>query len=223
MLNSAELWLGIGKTEDGLGYYYNESTLQTYFQQSPAFFAASLATLLNTWIGVGYCPECIGAANVTEMTDPYQPNITGAAAGGSPYLDLPVPVSPDVKAALNTTTAKHTYTTVLVYRVDKRFAGLALGGSIFLLLVGAASVLLESMLVAPDTLGYVSTAVRNSRYLHLAKYKVDGTMGGPTRARALRDIEVMMQDVKSDAEVGKIALGQKTDKAVRLVNGRVYR
>jgi hypothetical protein len=132
-------------------------------------------------------------------------------------------ISPEMERLILNATASHTFTQDLVFDVDHTWASITLAGSIFLLLIGVLSVLLESVLVAPDTLGYVSSVARNSRYLHLPKRKVGGAMSGADRARALRDVQVMMQDVKSDAEVGKIALGMKTDKAVRLVNGRVYR
>jgi hypothetical protein len=97
-----------------------------------------------------------------------------------------------------------------------------LASSIVLLLVGIASIVVESTLVAPDTLGYVSTAVRNSRYLHLPKTTA-GTMSGTRRARELGRYKVMMQDVKPDDPVGKIALGLKTDKAKKLEAGKLYR
>jgi hypothetical protein len=92
---------------------------------------------------------------------------------------------------------------------------------VVLLLAGVISVVVESITVAPDTLGYVSTVARNSRYLHVKP--TSGAMTGPERARKLADTEVMIQDVKANAGVGKIALGLKSDKAVRLQVDRLYR
>lgn len=180
----------------------------------PAVFESNFGQLLNTWIGIGYCPECVSTANLTCLMN--------NADGSGPCQA--VNMAPEERNLTRTVQAAHTYTQNLIFSVDKRFAGVTLASSVFLLLIGIVSVLVESVLVAPDTLGYVSSAARNSRYLHLPKQKVGGAMSGASRARALRDIEVMMQDVKSDnPEAGKIALGMKTDKAVRLRNGRVYR
>lgn len=48
-------------------------------------------------------------------------------------------------------------------------------------------------------------------------------MNGAERARKLANTKVMMQDVKANADVGKIALGLKSDKAVQLQANRLYR
>lgn len=78
-----------------------------------------------------------------------------------------------------------------------------------------------SITVAPDTFGYVSTVARNSRYLHVKP--TSSAMTGAERARKLANTKVMMQDVKANADVGKIALGLKTDKAVQLQSNRMYK
>jgi hypothetical protein len=90
-----------------------------------------------------------------------------------------------------------------------------------LLLAGIFSVVIESMTVAPDVLGYVSTVARNSKYLHLPA--TNSAMSGGERARKIGQVEVMIQDVKSKSGVGRIVLGMKHEKAERLRADRLYR
>ena len=108
-----------------------------------------------------------------------------------------------------------------IYVVSGGWLALYVACSAILLLAGAASVALECFTVAPDVLGYVSTVARNSRYLHLPK--TNSAMSGGERARTLGGVEVMMQDVKANADIGRIALGMKHDAATRLQPGRLYR
>ncbi|KAM5362197.1 hypothetical protein ACJA88_014147 [Fusarium oxysporum] len=70
---------------------------------------------------------------------------------------------------------------------------------------------------------FVDSLVRNSKYLHLPKHKLNSGMSGSERLRVLKGIEVMMQNVKANADVGRIALGLKHDKAEPLRKGRLYR
>ena len=90
-------------------------------------------------------------------------------------------------------------------------------------MAGCFSVVIWSITVAPDVLGYSSSLVRNSKYLHLPKHKLNSGMSGSERLRVLKGIEVLMQNVKANADVGRIALGLKHDKAEPLRKGRLYR
>ncbi|SCO88779.1 uncharacterized protein FRV6_12906 [Fusarium oxysporum] len=92
-----------------------------------------------------------------------------------------------------------------------------------LVLASCFSVVIWSITVAPDVLGYSSSLVRNSKYLHLPKHKLNSGMSGSERLRVLEGIEVMMQNVKANADVDRIALGLKHDKAEPLRKGRLYR
>jgi hypothetical protein len=212
---------------DGLVYTLNATTVNTTTPNSR--FQSRFTSVLNTWIGLGYCPECIGIVNLTGLLDgtdnehsPYEYSSCTGTECPEGVLN-PAPLDPAARRMIWNTTANHYVTLDLIFNVDKTWAGVTLASSICLLIIGALSVILESRLIAPDTLGYVSSVARNSRYLHLPAQKVGGAMSGAERARALRDVEVMMQDVKSDAQVGKIALGMKTAKAVKLRSDRVYR
>lgn len=161
-------------------------------------FQTSLSFLFNTIMGLGYCPECV------EVIDPDE------AASRT-----------DVAGLYTTIQAQRITANDLVYVINAGWlAGFTVCAAI-LFLAGLAAVAVESMTVAPDVLGYVSTVARNSRYLQLPK--TSGAMSGGERAKTVGSVKVMMQDVKGNANVGKIALGLKHDKAQRLVTGRLYR
>jgi hypothetical protein len=151
--------------------------------------------MFNTWVGLGYCPECLDAND-------YLPQQR------TPLYALD-------KKALRVASGE------LIYYIRIGWFSLYFVSAFILLAAGVLSLLFESMSVAPDVLGYVSTAARNSRYLHLPKYT--SAMSGGERAAKLSHFEVMMQDVKANADVGKIALGMKHEKAERLKPDRLYR
>lgn len=117
--------------------------------------------------------------------------------------------------------ATHLYTDDEVYFIDVTWVVLYFVCAALLLLAGLGGVIVESMTVAPDILGYVSTVARNSKYLQLPK--TNSAMSGGERARVLGGTKVMMQDVKAQADVGRIALGLKHEKANRLRPDRLYR
>jgi hypothetical protein len=155
-----------------------------------------LANVINTFIGLGYCSHCNSYVNTTN-------------------------IYPQENSLFNTAKAKWTYTTDEVYVIVWAWAGVYIACSALLLLAGVASVIIESRTVAPDVLGYVSTVARNSKYLQVKK--TSSAMPGPQRARMLGETKVMMQDVKPGADIGRIALGMKHEKAEKLKPGRLYR
>ena len=101
--------------------------------------------------------------------------------------------------------------------------------SVVLLVAGLGCAIWDARTLGPDVFGFASTSLlKNSRYVKLP----DGSSGeegaalsGPERARLLADLEVMIQDVRPDSEVGKIALGTKVRGAGErsLKRGRLYR
>jgi hypothetical protein len=165
---------------------------------TPEEFGIRFGYLFNTFLGLGYCPECVNVFMTSQLDD-----------------------RTDVAGLYQPITAKLQYAKDLKYVInDGWFAGFTICAGI-LFLAGLAGVVVESMTVAPDVLGYVSTVARNSRYLQLPK--TSSAMSGGERAKTMGGVKVMMQDVKGNANVGKIALGLKHDKAQRLVPGRLYR
>ncbi|KAI9162714.1 FAD-dependent monooxygenase OpS4 [Paramyrothecium foliicola] len=191
-----ERYVQDGSTEDGSVWEANFTQITE--ENEMGDFEWRMGHLFNTWVGLGYCPECI------DM---------------HPVYVSKADLSDDVQPLFFDTTAKHEYTGEPVFVINYKWLAVVFTCTVILLLVGTSSVIVESRLVAPDVLGYVSTAARNSRYLKLPKTKLNGAMSGSERARTLGMTEVMMQDVKADAEVGKIALGMKHDSAERLKTG----
>lgn len=177
----------------------NLSDSDPLYAISPTDFATRFGYLFNTWVGVGYCPECNSINDNSTLNSSTQ----------------------DIQRRYITVNATRQYSGEQVYLVSVPWAIAFLVSTVLLLLAGIISVIVESVTVAPDTLGYVSTVARNSRYLHVKP--TSSAMNGAERARKLANTKVMMQDVKANADVGKIALGLKSDKAVQLQANRLYR
>lgn len=185
-------------TQDGVNYYEPQDIMLFQFVK-PTDFAVYFGNLFNTWVGIGYCPQC-------------QPMITFSDYNSTEKT---------IQDLYKHVDAERVFSGEAIYSISIPWLVCFVICTVLLLLAGVISVAVESITVAPDTLGYVSTVARNSRYLHVKP--TSGAMTGPERARKLADTEVMIQDVKANAGVGKIALGLKSDKAVRLQADRLYR
>jgi hypothetical protein len=198
------IWDSSNATEPGSGDYCDLAT--TNDAQS---FTTALSYLMNTFYSTGF-------------TDDFQ--------AGS--------ISPNEKITLWNGTDGSTYTVYLtnyangthhcrsvdapvVYKINWLFIVIFEFCAVTLLLIGIAGVLLESRTISPDILGFVSNLARHSKYVKLPK--TESTMSGGERARALGNVKVMMQDMKPDAEVGRIVLGTVHESAQRLRPGRLYR
>lgn len=90
-----------------------------------------------------------------------------------------------------------------------------------LVLAALANARWEHHTVGPDILGFASSIVRQSKYV--AVEKGPSTESGAERAKRLREHKVMMQDVKPNAAVGKIALGTCMETTVPLKPTKLYR
>jgi hypothetical protein len=157
--------------------------------------------LFNTWINLGYCPGCVWSLSNGDIAPPDTDKI---------------PLYTNATKTLN-----FEIYTELAYQNNNAWLAVYLICCCILLLAGVISILFESITLAPDILGYASSVARNNRYLHLPPTTSD--MRGSERIKIIGDTEVMMQDVKANANVGKIALGNKHENAHRLKPGRVYR
>jgi len=163
-------------------------------------FEELISQTFNSFVGLGYCPRCYGRAFI----------------GGT------VPSDDDLDGSKwVTTTGQRSYSNTKAYQVDWPWLAFFFVCAGTLLMAGVAAIVVEGRTVAPDVLGYVSTVARNSKYLKLPK--THSYMSGGERLQELGKYKVMMQDVKANADVGRIALGLKHDKAQRLQPGRVYR
>jgi hypothetical protein len=191
-------------TEPGSGDYCDLAT--TNDAQS---FTTALSYLMNTFYSTGFTDdfqagsispnENITLGNGTDGST-YTVYLTNHANGTHHYRSLDAPV---------------------VYKIHCLFIVIFEFCAVTLLLIGIAGVLLESRTISPDILGFASNLARHSKYVKLPK--TDSTMSGGECARALGNVKVMMQDMKPNAEVGKIVLGTVHESAQRLRPGRLYR
>lgn len=187
-----EIFFGLYNEEDKFDkYYFNLTSLTT-----PEQFSRRISYLFNTWIDLG------NSVNYLTYYEQSQ-------------------IQPGEEGEFITVNATQVYTAAEVYFIS---VGWVIGYFVcagLLLVAGTLSVIVESMTVAPDVLGYVSTVARNSKYLQLPK--TNSAMSGGERARVLGETKVMMQDVKAKADIGRIALGLKHESAEPLKPGRLYR
>lgn len=95
------------------------------------------------------------------------------------------------------------------------FAALTIVISWMLFLAASASVILGIVTRAPDVLGYVSTLARDDPYFETC---VPSHLDGLEVTRLLRDVHVILGDVRQDADVGHVAFA-----SMDIVSGRVSR
>lgn len=190
----------------------------------PYHFADTFSFAFNSWMDAGYCPGTCRTAYPTMLLNR--------------ALELDIPLSTIEEHLNNASTilgdellipdemfksveGTWCYTADYVYVIHVPYLVLLYICSLGLLFLGIVSVIIESRVVAPDILGYASTVARNSRYLHLPATAPG--MSGADRVRKFGGTVVMMQDVKKDAAVGKIALGNKKHDSAPLRVDRTYR
>jgi hypothetical protein len=110
--------------------------------------------------------------------------------------------------------------TALVYHTSWGWLVLLLFSAVLLLVGGITGAICDAYTIGPDIFGFASSLAHRNKYMKVPTG--EGTMGGPARARILGDVRVMLQDVRPDKEVGKIALGTVDGGGKRLVLGRLY-
>lgn len=164
-------------------------------QVSTLDFTKRLARLINTYWQLGFGPT-VQASGLNHQ-DAYKHNAT-------------------TNDALAVVTKEYAANAISVAWIATYFLCAAV-----MLATAAASIILDPLTIVPDMLGYASTLARKSRYVDLPK--VNSSMSGAERARILGDHRVMMQDVRPQASVGKVALGTAHPSAKRLEKGRDYR
>ncbi|KAF2994783.1 hypothetical protein E8E13_000190 [Curvularia kusanoi] len=91
-----------------------------------------------------------------------------------------------------------------IYRASKVWVSLLLLTSIFMLLLGIASIMLQCLNTVPDILGYVSTLTRDNPYVELPTNA--SVLGGPERTRLLRNLRIQLTDVQPYADIGRLAV-----------------
>jgi hypothetical protein len=108
-----------------------------------------------------------------------------------------------------------------IYGTSWAWLSVLFASSSILLFAGVAAVYFDHDTIVPDILGFASSVARKSKYVDLPK--MDMTMSGAERANKLKELTVMMMDVKPDAPVGRVALGTWHKEAKKLEAGRPYR
>jgi len=157
-------------------------------------FASSLAMLFNTYWLVGFGPQFY----------------TGRFETDTPLNGVVVSESSSV---LTDVTA--------IWYISWGWLSVLFISSVILLVAGIASCIWDAQTVGPDVLGFASSIARNNKYINIPT--VSSAVGGAERAKLLADVRVMMQDVRADKEVGKIALGTVSETSQKLQPGRLYR
>ncbi|KAH6621749.1 hypothetical protein C7974DRAFT_210340 [Boeremia exigua] len=122
--------------------------------------------------------------------------------------------------AWNTTTATSRRFDGAAYTCHIPFALTVMLISSLLLIAASVSTVLGFITTAPDVLGYVSSAARDSAWF--AGHAVPSHLSGLEAARLLRDVRVMIGDVAGKAEVGHVAFAVMVVLPQRLVKGRLY-
>jgi hypothetical protein len=93
---------------------------------------------------------------------------------------------------------------VEIFTYSKLWLGLLFASSGMLLATGLAGSVLSRRTLAPDMLGYAASMTYNNRYLALPD-SARGELDAMRRVRILRDMRVVLGDVRGDEEVGRLA------------------
>lgn len=105
------------------------------------------------------------------------------------------------------------------YICNKMFAGFLITISSLLFLTSMASLLLSTMTLAPDILGYVSSLTRDNPF---TRNDEASHLDGLDRAKALNNMKVAIGDVGGQSESGYVAFGA-AENVMRLQRNRLYR
>jgi hypothetical protein len=105
------------------------------------------------------------------------------------------------------------------YVCNTTFAALTIAISFFLIMAGSVSVILGYITKAPDILGYVSTCARNNPYF---KKRVPSHLDGLEAARFLRDVRVIIGDVRKKDGIGYIAFASMDVDPGQVKKRRLY-
>jgi len=125
------------------------------------------------------------------------------------------------RTAIDYAPARATKPTITIYVVSRQWVGVLLACSVLLLLAAVTAAIWESRIVGPDFLGFANTAIKKS--VKIPKSTSMSTLDARDRLHALQECEVLLQDVRPDHPIGRIALGVKEDTSTRLIAGRRYK
>ena len=216
--NLEEYWPMSG----GSGAHEGSSTPTEYFLADPTM--ESLASNLNGEVSLAELSADLFSERFSVVFNTYyQCNLVPWFQTGN----LPSNISAlhEALAERGHGTFNTTTTTVTnfadVYICNKMWAAILITASTFLLVCGMCGAIVKYRARGPRILGYVSTMTRDNPYIDLPPGGC--TLDGLDRARLLKDLQVKLQDVAAEEEVGHIALGlaQAHDKG-DLILDRLY-
>ncbi|KAE9974526.1 hypothetical protein BLS_010048 [Venturia inaequalis] len=149
-------------------------------------------------------------------------HIVGQTSNDLSYYDqAPIVAGTSENISFNSTSASGVRYGEQRLHCDWVFVVLLLVTSTILLGAGLTSVYLKKMTLAPDILGYASSAAHDNPYFPIDR-SYSTHLDGLERARALEDVKVIIGDVKGDSDVGHIAFAAVRPGIQRLRKGRVY-
>jgi hypothetical protein len=105
------------------------------------------------------------------------------------------------------------------YVCNKTFAAITIVISFLLFLTASVAGVLGFFTKAPDILGFVSTHARDNPYF---KEHVPSHMDGLEAARVLRDVRVIVGDVRKMEDVGHVAFASADVGPMRISSMRLY-
>ncbi|KAF2152213.1 hypothetical protein K461DRAFT_312969 [Myriangium duriaei CBS 260.36] len=157
--------------------------------------AENLGILVNTLWMAGHQPALYLGSNLTESSNTSGISLAGSVDGKAVGL------------------LRQSYEVAWVWVV------VLIVCSVLLLVAAVAAAMFEARTIGPDFLGFANTAIRKGVKLppHM------NALSARERLQAMQECEVLLQDVRPGLEMGKIALGVKDEKSVKLVHGRTYR
>ena len=136
-----------------------------------------------------------------------------------------LPPAYGINIPLNATTAEVLQVDGEVYVSHLVYCVLLFAISVFLLAVSITTIILQQRTLSPDMLGYASSLTRDCRFESgpLPKEGKWIPLDSLERARALKDMRVIIGDIEPESESGYIAFAPTKTGPHRLRKGRLYR
>jgi hypothetical protein len=184
----------------------------------PPVFASRLSLMLNHF----YMLTLVRHGKFFTGSNPTDLSTFGYDFGGLPANGSVSQAVVDEScrfACTQSTTATLTHT-VEIFSYSRPWLALLFICSTVLLATGLAGTVVGWRTHTPDILGYVTSLTYNNRYFPLPEH--GGVLDAMHRARILRDIPIVVADVRGSNDVGRIAFTSETEQARALEKGRKY-
>lgn len=201
-VSALELWL-MDPTSDLTEQILDDNIFRNISELPTEVLASRLRIAINSFWQSSYAARYIEGyipANVDNFTTRYE------------YLP---PYSFNSSEARVVLQAGENYVCQWVWAV------LLFGTSVLLFLAACSTAILQSIILAPDILGYVSSSARDNP--HVISSSHGSFLGGLEWAYRFRDIKVMVGNVCAEGEEGRIGMASKLEgQPQRLSKGTVY-